>query len=411
MNSKNKKIIGIIGSIAIGIMLGGLLFNNSGETMNSPTEVSQTPEHDTIWTCSMHPEIEQHEPGKCPLCGMDLIPKKETKTNAHKAIVELSDYAKELTQLQTVVIGGSAKKSSIELYGKVKVDESRSYTQSAHIEGRIENLYVNVTGVNVHKGQALAAIYSPGMRVAQEELLQAYSSRKTNPILFEAVKTKFHHRNINTQQIKTILEGGEPIPNFNINADIEGVVVKKLVERGDYVQRGTPMYEIANLKKVWVTFDVYEKEMKWVDEGDKINFSVASLPGENFEGKVTFISPTLDPATRTAEARVEVNNVSGQLKPGMFVTGVVRSATQQENSETVTVPKTAVLWTGKRSVVYVALPEGSGYQLREVVLGASIGEVYIVEKGLKFGEEVVVNGAFTVDAAAQLAGKPSMINR
>lgn len=411
MKTKHKNTIVIIGTLFTGLLLGWLFFGEDNSTAEKQ-ESHSVDEHseETLWTCSMHPQIKQNAPGDCPICGMELIPMEKETGQQNPQVIHLSEYAKKLANVQSVTVGTETAANKIRLNGKVAVDERRSYSQSTHVPGRIEQLYVNFTGEKVNRGQALAQIYSPELVTAQEELLQAYAIRESNPRLFEAAKEKLRNWKIGQNQINRILERGKPNEQFTITADVSGIVTKKMVELGDYVQRGAPIYEIANLDQVWILFDVYETQMSWIEKGDKIEFTVSSFPGEVFEGEVEFIDPLVNPQTRVSTARVVVNNEEGRLKPGMFVTGTVETPIGQNTGNKLTVPKSAVLWTGKRSVVYVEAKNGSGYLLREVVLGPSLGNSYIVEKGLKPGEKVVANGAFTVDAAAQLAGKPSMMN-
>ncbi|HET8808838.1 MAG TPA: efflux RND transporter periplasmic adaptor subunit [Flavobacteriaceae bacterium] len=410
MKTKNKKTLIVAGSILFGLLLGWIFFGgNKPAEIEVAHKVSEHPE-ETVWTCSMHPQIRQNEPGDCPICGMELIPVENGIDQQNPQVIHLSEYAKKLANVQTMTVGAEATANKIRLNGKVAVAESHSYSQSTHIQGRIERLYVNFTGEKVSRGQALAQIYSPELVTAQEELLQAYSIRESNPRLFDAAKEKLENWKISQNQINRILERGEPSEQFTISADMSGIVTEKKVELGDYVQRGTPIYEIANLSQVWVLFDIYENDMSWIEEGDKIEFTVASLPGKTFEGKVEFIDPLVNPQTRVSTARIVVDNEKGRLKPGMFVTGTVKIPMGENVNNKLTVPKSAVLWTGKRSVVYVQADDGSGYLLREVVLGPSLGDSYIIAEGLKPGEKVVVNGTFTVDAAAQLAGKPSMMS-
>ncbi|MFY0628463.1 MAG: efflux RND transporter periplasmic adaptor subunit, partial [Reichenbachiella sp.] len=208
-----------------------------------------------------------------------------------------------------------------------------------------------------------------------------------------------------------IIANGKPKEQFPINADISGYVTEKKVNLGDYITKGQSLYQIANLSKVWVLFDVYESDMPWVKTGDQVNFTVASLPGEVFEGKVTFIDPVIDPIRRVASARVEMTNKGLKLKPEMFTSGTLE-ATLPIQKDAMIIPKTAVMWTGKRSVVYVKEVSGKGvnFMMREVTLGPALGASYIIDKGLTEGEEIAVNGTFSIDAAAQLAGKPSMMS-
>jgi len=198
---------------------------------------------------------------------------------------------------------------------------------------------------------------------------------------------------------------------FPVVADVSGYTISKKINLGDYVRKGETMYEIADLSKVWVLFEVYESDINWIKKGDKVEFTVASLPGESFMSSITFLDPVIDPKTRVAKARVEYNNSNGKLKPEMFASGMVE-AKLDNKSNSIVVPKTAVMWTGKRSVVYVKTnsEQGVNFIMREITLGSALGDSYVVEAGLMEGEEIAVNGTFSIDAAAQLAGKPSMMS-
>lgn len=410
MRSKNKNIVIIAGSILLGLLLGWIFFAGGNGAEAEHVHVD-TEEGETIWTCSMHPQIRQTEPGDCPICGMDLIPLENEEIEGDVLGVRMSENALRLANVQTTRVGGQDQTKEIRLNGRVAVDERRVSAQTSHIPGRIENLLVNFTGETVSRGQPLARVYSPQLVTAQEELLQAYAMRSSQPELYEAARQKLRNWRIGENQINRIIESGEASDRFTITADAGGVVTEKLVNVGDYVERGAPIYQIADLSKVWVLFDVYENNMSWIQEGSKVEFTIASIPGETFTGTVQFIDPTLGDNTRVSTARVEVDNPNGSLKPGMFATGLVENPLEGTSFE-IAVPKSAVLWTGRRSVVYV-LEEADGrpfFMLRQVVLGPSLGDSYVINEGLEMGEEVVVNGAFTIDAAAQLAGKPSMMS-
>lgn len=407
MNTKNKNIVKTAGLLLAGILLGWLIFgggNTADEVSHDHTEV----DGEQIWTCSMHPQIRQNEPGDCPICGMDLIPLESEDAGGDPESYQMSENAMKLANVQTIIVGRGDASREIRLNGKVQVDERNAYSQSTHIPGRIEQLSINFTGERVNRGQILATVYSPELVTAQEELLQAYEIKERQPELFEAAREKLRNWKIGKGQIDKIIAGGRPIERFPIQADVNGIVTEKMVDLGDYVERGMPIYEISDLSKVWVLFDLYEGEMGWITEGSKIKYTVRSIPGEIFEGTIDFIDPLINSQTRVARARVEVDNKEGRLKPEMFASGVVKNNNRKADAEDIIIPKSAVLWTGKRSVVYVK--NDFGFKIREIGLGSSLGDAYIVEKGLEEGEEIVSNGTFTVDAAVQLSGRPSMMN-
>jgi membrane fusion protein, copper/silver efflux system len=410
MKTQNKKYLKWAGILVLGIFLGWVLFGGYSDDHADHTEVAAGEEQ--IWTCSMHPQIRQDEPGDCPICGMDLIPLEADEMGDATTGYSMSENAMRLANVETMVVGSRETNREIRLNGKVRIDERNSYSQSTHIPGRIEQLSINFTGERVQRGQTLATVYSPEMVTAQEELLQAARIRESQPELFQAAREKLQNWRIGDAQIEKILANNTPIQRFPIAADVAGVVTEKMVNLGDYVERGMPLYQIADLSRVWVLFDLYESELAAVNEGDEIEFRINSLPGETFEGTISFIDPLLSGQTRVATARVEVENKNGRLKPEMFATGVVETGGAAEAAQQLTIPNSAVLWTGRRSVVYVK-EQGNGravFNMREVTLGNSLGNSYVVIDGLEAGEEIVTNGTFTIDAAVQLSGRASMMN-
>ncbi|MEX2594812.1 MAG: efflux RND transporter periplasmic adaptor subunit [Anditalea sp.] len=413
MKTKNKNLVKALGILVIGMLLGWLLFGGGGTSEEDEHEHTETASsEDQIWTCSMHPQIRQNEPGDCPICGMDLIPLETTESGDDPGSYQMSENAMKLANVQTMVVGRGDASRKIRLNGKVQVDERNSYSQSTHIPGRIEQLTINFTGESVNRGQTLATLYSPELVTAQEELLQAASIRENQPELFEAAKQKLRNWKIGEAQIEQIVAGGQALERFSIRADVNGIVTEKMVDLGDYVERGMPIYEISDLSKVWVLFDLYEGQLSWINEGSEVDFTINSFPGETFEGTISFVDPLLDSQTRVATARVEVDNKDGRLKPGMFASGVVQNNIGQTGTQELVIPKSAVLWTGERSIVYVRneINGRVAFQLREIILGPSLGDSYVVQEGLEPGEEIVTNGTFTVDAAVQLSGRPSMMN-
>jgi len=394
-------------------LLGWLIFGGTSDNTKDELQIENHEVGDeTIWTCSMHPQIRQNEPGDCPICGMDLIPLEDNKNDdINPMAISMSPTAMQLGNVQTAVVGTMDQVKHVRLNGKIEEDERLVFSQSSHVPGRIENLMVNFTGDYVKKGQVIASVYSPGLVTAQEELYEAQKVKDTQPQLFNAAKEKLKTWKLTNAQIEQMLQSGTTEETFDIQSDVSGYVIQKKVNPGDYVQKGETIYEIADLSRVWVLFDLYESDMGWIKKGDKVDYTVASLPGETFTGTISFIDPIIDPRTRVAKARVATANSGLKLKPEMFVSGIVE-AELQKKSDAVVVPKSAVMWTGQRSVVYVKsiTDQGVNFIMREVTLGPALGESFVIEDGLVRGEEIAVNGTFSIDAAAQLAGKPSMMN-
>jgi Cu(I)/Ag(I) efflux system membrane fusion protein len=397
--------------LILGIFLGWLFFHpsrNIEEKHNHSTEVSQG----TIWTCAMHPQIRLDEPGKCPICGMDLIPLVQNSTaSIDPDAIHLTAEAAQLANVLTTVVSKEKPVKEIRLYGKVQADERLLQSQVAHVPGRIEQLTVNFTGETVVKGQVLARVYSPELVTAQQELLEAVRTKETQPAIYEAAKEKLRQWKLTDTQITNIEVSGAVQNTVDIISNTGGIVTSRRVNTGDYVSQGTVLFDIADLSRVWVMFDAYESDLQFLRKGEKISFTLQSLPGENFSASIVFVDPVIDPVTRVAKIRVEIGNQSGRFKPEMFATGIV-SSNLVKYRDNLVIPKSAVLWTGKRSIVYVKQPDTDEpvFKIREIGLGPMLGESYVVTDGLSEGEEIVTSGAFSVDAAAQLEGKPSMMN-
>jgi len=284
-------------------------------------------------------------------------------------------------------------------------------TQPAHVPGRIEKLLVNFTGEEVKVGQTIAQIYSPELVTAQKELLEAIKMKDMQPGILEAAREKLHQWKFTDSQISDIENSGIIKSVFEVNATVSGIVINKRVTVGDYVSLGTPLYEIADLSNVWALFDAYESDLPWIRKGNNITFTLQSQPGKEYKGAVTFIDPVINPQTRVARVRLEIPNPGNILKPEMFATGLVNAHLATSGSSLV-IPQSSVLWTGTRSVVYIKIPEATepSFVIREITLGPSLSDSYVVLDGLMEGEEIVTNGTFSIDAAAQLSGKPSMMN-
>lgn len=404
--------------LIVGLLLGALLFG-FGREDSADTETTEEDVHDhqeddsTEWTCSMHPQIREEEPGDCPICGMELIPADEEDSEQEDlAEFTLSNTAVSLAEIQTSRVTMSVPEKQLHLTGKIVVDERRISSQPVHFPGRIEKLNLNFKGERVDKGQKIAEIYSPELISAQEELFEALKSSRQDSGMVNAAKDKLRQWKINEKQIDEIIQEGEIREIMDIESDTEGVVYEKLVNTGDYVQKGNLLYHIANLDRLWVIFDGYQEDLQFITQGDSIEFTLSSAPGQTFQSSVQFIDPVMDGNSRIARIRTEVENPSGNLKPGMFVEGKIQGRVGNAGSEKITVPKSSVMWTGKRSVVYLKSEKEkeSYYKLQEIVLGPSLGDRYVIEEGLEVNDEIVTHGTFAVDAAAQLKGKPSMMN-
>jgi len=410
---ERKTIIIVVLSLIFGLLAGWLIFGGREHSQNEHKEHTQEEAiGETTWTCSMHPQIRQKEPGDCPICGMDLIPIEEDEDSDTDGLsITMSPTAMQLASVSTAIVGKTVPFKDVRLNGKVQADERNVFSQVSHISGRIEKLLVNFTGEFVNRGQTIAYIYSPELVTAQNELFEAKKLKGTHPQIFNASREKLKNWKITDSQIDAIIQSGKIQSEFPINADVSGYISAKNVNVGDYISQGQMLYEITDLSKVWILLDIYENDISWISKNDKVQFAVASFPGEEFNGTISFIDPVINYSTRTAKARVEFSNPNGKLKPEMFVSGIVKSKLNKQ-ADAIIVPKTAVLWTGKRSIIYITTRDEDKmkFTMREITLGPSLGDSYIVKEGLAEGEEIVINGTFSVDAASQLSGKPSMMN-
>ncbi len=406
-----NKYIRVVALLISGIFIGWILFHRAPENEERHNHSAEAVQG-TVWTCSMHPQIRMDEPGECPLCGMDLIPLVQNGTSSiDPDAIRLTSEAAQLANVLTSAVTRQRPVKELRLYGKVQADERLLQNQVAHIPGRIEKLYVNFTGEQVTKGQVVAQIYSPEIITAQQELLESAGIKQIQPAIYEAAKEKLRRWKLTDEQIGSIEASGKVQSVIDIVSNTSGVVTELFVSAGDYVAQGAPLFKIADLSRVWILFDAYESDLQFLQRGEKIRFSFRALAGNDYSGTIAFIDPVIDQVTRVAKVRVESANPSGRLKPGMFAAGII-SSSPEEIGNSIIIPRSAVLWTGKRSVVYVKEPgtDEPVFKVREIGLGPVVGESYVVTDGLDEGEEIVTNGTFSVDAAAQLEGKPSMMS-
>ena len=411
----NIKII-IIAAVMLGLgWFLGSFFNNKAPQAEMPQEHNHTNNsegEEQVWTCSMHPQIRQNEPGDCPICGMDLITISEGSSN-DPLVLEMTQEAVKLASVRTTIVGEDlvTDEKVLQLTGKVQADERLAASQVAHIPGRIEKLYVSFTGEPVQKGQKLADIYAPDLINAQQELIEATKLGDYNEGLLEAARKKLYYWKIDSSIIRAIEKDKIIRETFPLFADESGIVLKKRIAVGDYVKQGEVLFDLMNLKKVWVLFDAYEDDLASIKIGDRIEFTTPSIPNRTFRSSVSFIDPVINQNTRVASIRTEIRNSNGQLKPEMLVSGALVKKIQR--NQLLTIPKSAVIWTGKRSVVYTKVEDTQvpSFRFQEIEIGDAVGNQYQVLSGLEAGVEVVTNGNFVIDAAAQLNNQASAMNK
>lgn len=454
-----------IALVAIGLLVGyGLASLGSGgdshrhgtPTAAGSAEAQAPAGAQQMYTCSMHPQVRSSDPnGKCPICGMDLIPVPldegdDMEEAGDVTQLRMTPRSAALMQVEVRRVERLALQIPVTLFGRLEPDETQLRTIAAWMPGRLDWLHADFTGVQVREGQPMVKIYSPKLIAAQEELLQAIRAdrelagegvgivQETTRLTVEASRDRLRLLGLSAGQIQAMEQRGRVDDLVTIPAPASGVVIERLAARGDYVETGQPIYRMADLSRLWAQLEVYESDLRRLAVGQKTHFNTESFPGERFEGTVAFIDPTLDDRKRTARVRVDIANPEGRLKPGMFVRGTVATDAARPAAEDpqadhaghgevihegehgapadaaslqLLIPASAPLITGRRAVVYVQLRDADRptFEPRDVVLGPRTGDWYIVEEGLAEGELVVARGAFKIDSELQIRGRPSMM--
>jgi Cu(I)/Ag(I) efflux system membrane fusion protein len=371
----------------------------------------------------------------------------------------MSDEAKMLAEVQTTEVKREKAVKRLRMVGMVIDAETRVATLTARIDGRLDEVFIDFTGVKISKGDPMVTIWSPTLIKSQVELFESIRSGDVEGVIRGAEEKLVQH-GMTKEQVKRIRENKKPELYVTLRAPISGIVMKKNAVLGQFVKEGQDMFVINDLSHVWVKLDAYEPDLPWIRYGQEVKFTTPSFPGKTFKGKVIFIEPVLEMETRTVKVRVDAENPDYELKPHMFVNAELEAEIDdqgrvikpewigkyicpfdpKEVSDVpgtcpktkqplqpataygysgvenpvlpLVAPETAVLFTGKRSLVYVEVPNQNQptYEQRDVVLGPRAGNKYVISEGLKEGERVVVKGNFEIDSSVQISGQASMMN-
>jgi Cu(I)/Ag(I) efflux system membrane fusion protein len=356
------------------------------------------------YTCPMHPSVRRAEPGSCPICGMTLTP--VTSREVASGVILVDEARRQQIGVRTAAVGVRPMTVTVRAVGTVTWDETRLSEVTLKVRGWIGELYVDETGQPVRRGQPLLTLYSPELLAAQEELLAAVASQREARLtgapdradyLVDAARRRLALWDLSERQIAEVEAGGRPIQYLTVYAPASGFVVEKNVVQGGAVEPGAVLYRLAGLDTVWVDAEVYESELGLVEVGQRAEVSFPHLPGETVAGRVDYVYPYLDAASRTGRVRVELPNPGLALKPDMYVNVVLRSA----RGERLTVPEEAVIYAGDRRLVFVDLGEGR-LEPRRIEVGVRAGDDYEVLSGLAPGEIVVTSGNFLIAAESRL---------
>ena len=371
--------------------------------------------HADKWQCPMHPSIVQDHPGDCPICGMKLVkvelgdgsgdpgaPPPEglsgvTIDPARQQLIGLR-----IAHAERGEVGGSWRTS-----GRVAIDETRVHHVNVKFSGFMERVHADFVGRPVKKGEPIFSIYSPELLSAQQELLLALDTRKRlvaaggasrdGDALVAAARRKLELWDVSRSELDRLERTGEPTRTITFFSPATGVVTKKDVVPGMRVNAGDMPFEIVDLSRVWVLADAYETDLRQVKVGMSAKLTLKAFPDRTFSGRIAFIDPLLDPKTRTAKVRVEFANPSGELKPEMFGDVVFQGGSRKG----LRIPADAIIHSGTKNVVFVALPDGK-FQPREVTLGEANSEFVEVASGLEAGDGVVTRANFLVDSESRL---------
>lgn len=357
----------------------------------------QAADSPTRYACPMLCVIDD-APGTCPVCGMEMAPVQDSATE-RQDLIELSESDIVLSGIRTETVAEARPAIELPMFGKIIPDETRTAVISAWVDGRIDQLFADTTGEQVKQGEALAEFYSPELISAQQELILA--AEQPESTLLKSVRQKLLRLGIREQQILKIEQLDQPKQHMTISAPVSGTILERNITEGEYVKRGQMLYRIADLSTVWGELQAYETDLPHLRSGQSVTLKESGL-----QGTVEFIDPAINPKTQTAGVRVSIPNPDGTLRPDQLIRGTVHATGEHPAA---LIPESAPLLTGNRAVVFIQAAD-TIFEARRITLGPKAGDSYVVSEGVYPGEEIVVNGAFRLDAAMQISGRPSMMN-
>ena len=400
MKLKQKVIVIIIALLALAVAVY-VATNYSGSPSSGTTAAE-------VYTCPMHPSVLSDRPGACPVCGMALVRKSAgAAIPEHITGLSLSPTERVVANISTVTAQRGTVEKELRVVGLVSFAEPLQSSVAARFRGRIEVLHADFTGQSVRQNEPLFELYSPDLIAAQREYLLALdnqsggglltSSGMNRELLTAARERLMVHFGLTAGQITDLEESREVRNTVTFYSPISGTVIRKMVVEGQYVDEGMTLYELADLSRVWITFDVYERDLPFVHKGQGMTILSEAYPGKRFSGIITFVDPVLNPETRTVRIRTEMMNPDGRLKPNMYVTGLVK----RTRKGVIVVPASAILSTGQRNVVWVEVSENT-FEPRDVVVGLTGDSSVEILDGLREGEVLASTGGYLIDSESSL---------
>jgi membrane fusion protein, copper/silver efflux system len=426
----------------------------------------------TRYICPMMCTPPQAEPGRCPVCAMELVPATAGGGRTDSRSIHVDPASRRIANIQTVAVSSMSATRTIRAIGELRYDEGTLKTIAAYVDGRLDRLYADYTGVVVKEGDHLALLYSPQLYAGQAELLLAKKARDkgrsstlagiapSTGELYDTAKERLNLLGMTEMQVAHLEEAGEANSRMHLCAPIGGTVIEKMAVEGQYVKEGDAIYRLADLSTVWLMLRLFPEDASTIRYGQKVDAEVQSLAGRKFTGRVAFIDPSVDPKTRTVGVRVVISNQDGVLRVGDYAKATINvplADSQQSlvydpelankwisprhphvvaespgdcpicgialvpaaslgftdqpraSSEVLVVPRDAVLMAGNNSVLYVETESGR-FEIRRVVLGPGVDDQTVIRSGVSHGEQVATRGNFLIDSQMQLAGNPSLID-
>ncbi len=399
-------------SFILGLRIGSYFFSPSNEG-NSADDIVLCNDSELIYTCSMHPGVQQSKDGTCPVCAMPLT-KGKSESDYRSDLIRFTPQAMALANIQIEPVKRVEKiEKSLWLRGNIKLNETNVKNQIAHLPGRIEKLFVKEAGQYIRKGQPIARIYSKELIA----VIEAFKFNSKSPSIIRAAHNNLKSWKLDFKQIAHLINSPDYHQAVDVYADFSGYVLDRSAREGDHARNshmGTPtlLYQVVDLSTVWAEFEVAEQDLGWIQENQQVEFSTPAHPQRLFKANIEYVDFFVDPEKRVGKIRLEVPNSEKWLKPGMFVKGKLNIDKPLEKAYPL-IPKSAVLWTGESSVVYIKNEEFERIPVFEkqiVQLGTELGDYYLIEHGIDQGDQIVVNGAFRIDAVAHLNQKNNMLH-